>query len=87
MIISVAKKLKVIINENRLQILYLIKDKELSVGKIEENMQLSQSALSQHLAILREYDLVKTRRLSQTIFYQLKDKQIAKLLEFMEQVF
>jgi DNA-binding transcriptional ArsR family regulator len=87
MIISVAKKLKVISNENRLQILYLIKDKELSVGKIEENMQLSQSALSQHLAILREYDLVKTRRLSQTIFYQLKDKQIAKLLEFMEQVF
>jgi len=87
MIISVAKKLKVISNENRLQILYLIKDKELSVGKIEENMQLSQSALSQHLAMLREYDLVKTRRLSQTIFYQLKDKQIAKLLEFMEQVF
>jgi len=58
-------------NEKRLQILCLLADGERSVGEINDLLDLSQSALSQHLAVLREENLVKTRREAQTIFYSL----------------
>lgn len=60
--IKATKVLKAVANEKRLKILYNIKDKELSVGEIEKMVNLSQSALSQHLAILRADNIVKTRR-------------------------
>ena len=72
-----AKKLKAIANAKRLKILYhIIDDEELSVGRIEKLVELSQSALSQHLAVLREENIVKTRRSAQTIYYSIKDEKI-----------
>ena len=82
-----AQKLKALANVNRLKVLYLINDKELSVGNIEDAVGLSQSALSQHLAILRNYDIVKTRRSAQTIYYQLKDEKVRKIMELLQQIF
>lgn len=82
-----AQKLKALANVNRLKVLYLINDKELSVGNIEDAVGLSQSALSQHLAILRSYDIVKTRRSAQTIYYQLKDEKVRKIMELLQQIF
>ena len=82
-----AQKLKALSNENRLKVLYIIKDKELSVGEIEKSLNLSQSALSQHLAVLRNYDIVKTRRNAQTIFYQLKDDKIRMIIEFLAKLY
>lgn len=81
------KKLRAVANENRLQILYLIEDKELSVGAIEKELHLSQSALSQHLAVLRNYGIVKTRRHAQTIFYQLDDNRTRQIIELIERIF
>ncbi len=66
-----ARLLKALANEKRLQILCLLADGERSVGEINDLLDLSQSALSQHLAVLREEHLVKTRREAQTIFYSL----------------
>lgn len=63
--------LKALANEKRLQILCLLAGKELSVTQINQQLALSQSALSQHLAILRRDQLVNTRRESQTIYYSL----------------
>ncbi|MCA1771573.1 MAG: metalloregulator ArsR/SmtB family transcription factor [Halomonas sp.] len=63
--------LKALANEKRLQILCLLARKELSVTQINQQLALSQSALSQHLAILRRDQLVNTRRESQTIYYSL----------------
>lgn len=63
--------LKALANEKRLQILCLLAEKELSVTQINQQLSLSQSALSQHLAILRRDQLVNTRRESQTIYYSL----------------
>lgn len=83
----VAQKLKAIANENRLKVLYLIADKEMSVGEIEKEVHLSQSALSQHLAVLRNYDIVKTRRKAQTIFYQLKDEKMRQIIKFLNEIF
>lgn len=81
------KKLKAIANENRLRILYLIADRELSVGAIEKELHLSQSALSQHLAILRNYGVVKTRREAQTIFYQMNDDKTRQIIELIARIF
>lgn len=85
--IKATKVLKAVANEKRLKILYNIKDKELSVGEIEKMVNLSQSALSQHLAILRADNIVKTRRKAQTIFYQLKDEKTKSILKLLDNLF
>ncbi|MGL4900604.1 MAG: ArsR/SmtB family transcription factor, partial [Shewanella sp.] len=58
---SAAKWLKAIANPYRLMILCLLLDNELSVSELNATVPLSQSALSQHLAVLRAEDLVDTR--------------------------
>ena len=63
--------LKALANEQRLLVLCTLLDGAKSVGEINARVPLSQSALSQHLAVLRERGLVTTRRQSQTIHYAL----------------
>lgn len=82
-----ARLLKAIANEKRLKVLFHIAEKEASVGEIEKVVDLSQSALSQHLAILRAGRLVKTRRKAQTIFYSLRDEKTKKILDLLRQLF
>ena len=67
---SAASLLKALASPHRLQILCVLGEGELSVGALNERIALSQSALSQHLAVLRADGLVSTRRESQTIFYR-----------------
>lgn len=69
---SAAALLKALANPKRLQILCTLRDGELSVGALNARIPLSQSALSQHLAVLRSDGLVSTRRESQTIYYSLR---------------
>lgn len=67
---SAARLLKALANPHRLQVLCVLGDQELSVGELNERIPLSQSALSQHLKVLRQDGLVRTRRESQTVYYQ-----------------
>jgi ArsR family transcriptional regulator, virulence genes transcriptional regulator len=67
---AAATLLRSIANPHRLLVLCVLGDGELSVGALNERIPLSQSALSQHLAVLREEGLVETRRESQTIYYR-----------------
>lgn len=68
-----SRLLKALGNPQRLRVLCLLVDREMSVGQINEQLpDLSQSALSQHLAKLRDEGLVSTRRESQTIWYTLE---------------
>ncbi|MCW4151919.1 metalloregulator ArsR/SmtB family transcription factor [Halomonas sp. 18H] len=69
---QVSALLKAMANDNRLRILCLLAEGELSVSELNQQLVLSQSALSQHLAILRRAQLVTTRRDSQTIYYSLE---------------
>ncbi len=83
-ILSKSIILKAVGNAKRLEILHYINKKELSVSTLEEMVGLSQSALSQHLAVLRKAKVVKTRRSAQTIYYRVDNtvvKQILKILE------
>ena len=66
-----ARLLKVLANDKRLMLLCLLVEREHSVGELNARVALSQSALSQHLAVLREDGLVSTRREAQTIYYSL----------------
>lgn len=86
-ITKAAALLKTMANEKRLKILFHIADKELSVGEIEKLVNLSQSALSQHLAVFRAARIVKTRRKAQTIFYSLKDERLKEVLKLLERLF
>lgn len=69
---AAAGLLKALANPHRLRILCVLGEGELSVSALNERVPLSQSALSQHLAILRADGLVKTRRESQTIRYSVR---------------
>jgi DNA-binding transcriptional ArsR family regulator len=72
--------LKAMSNQYRLLILCQLHGGECSVGELERVVGLSQSALSQHLARLRRDDLVRTRRVAQTIYYSLKGEEVAAIL-------
>jgi len=69
-----AAVLKAMANPQRLKVLCLLAERELSVGQLENLVGLSQSALSQHLAKLRQDKLVRTRRERQTIYYALNGR-------------
>ena len=73
--------LKAMANDNRLRILCLLEGQELSVTELNRQLTLSQSALSQHLAILRRENLVSTRRASQTIYYSLNGESASTIIE------
>lgn len=79
--------LKLLANRHRLMILCSLGDGEKSVGELVEMAGLSQSALSQHLAKLRDHDLVRTRRQAQTIFYALSSTEVVALIELLESLF
>ena len=84
-----ASFLNLLANETRLLILCeLFENGEMSVGEIVDVADLSQSAVSQHLARLRAERLVKTRRVSQTIYYRLaRDPRIRRMLVLLKQLF
>jgi DNA-binding transcriptional ArsR family regulator len=82
-----ARFLAILGNGKRLAILCLLVDGEMSVGAIAEKVQLSQSALSQHLAKLRGEELVATRRVRQTIFYSCHSEQVREVLSTLDGLF
>lgn len=75
--------LKAMSNQHRLMILCQLSQGEMCVGELEEIIDLSQSALSQHLARLRRDKLVKTRRQAQTIFYSLDGEEAPSIIEVL----
>ena len=79
--------LKGLANESRLMIMCVLSEGEVSVGQLNQRINLSQSALSQHLAVLREKGLVQTRRESQTIFYRLADTAAMNIIELLHNVY
>jgi ArsR family transcriptional regulator, virulence genes transcriptional regulator len=75
-----ARLLKLLANDHRLIVLCRLSDEEMSVSELAEHVNLSQSALSQHLAKLRAEGLVATRRDAQTIYYRLASANALKLV-------
>lgn len=79
--------LKALANTSRLLILCQLADGEKSVGELERRVGLSQSALSQHLALLRRKGIVETRREAQSILYSLASKDAEAILTTLYRMF
>jgi DNA-binding transcriptional ArsR family regulator len=82
-----ARLLKALANEQRLHILCNLLDGPLSVGELHQRLDLSQSALSQHLALLRAMGLVDTRREAQTIHYSLPDGPVVRVMAVLQDIY
>ena len=83
----VAQRLSLLSNPNRLMILCKLAEGEQSVGALGAALDLSQSALSQHLAKLRTAGMVATRRERQTIHYRIDDPDTQALMRALYNVF
>lgn len=79
--------LKSLANESRLMIMCVLAEGECSVGALNKRIDLSQSALSQHLAILRDQGLVLTRRESQVIYYSLAETEAIDLINTLHDIY
>ncbi|AWB35771.1 transcriptional regulator [Orrella marina] len=80
--------LRMLGNEQRLHVLcLLLEHQELSVSQLLDHVPLSQSALSQHLAKMREEGLVNTRRVSQMIFYRIGDSKVERIIEVLKEMY
>jgi len=83
-----AALLRMLSNESRLLVLcHLAESGELPVGALVERIGLSQSALSQHLAKLREEGLVATRKEAQTVYYRICDPRARRILVLLHDIF
>lgn len=82
-----AQFLSAIGNGKRLAIMCYLTHGEMSVGEIAQKVQLSQSALSQHLAKLRNMGLVKTRRDRQMIYYSCSSPDMRRILLTVDDLF
>ncbi|MEQ8967829.1 MAG: metalloregulator ArsR/SmtB family transcription factor [Azospirillaceae bacterium] len=82
-----SRLLKAMSNERRLLILCHLAQGECSVGQLESVVGLSQSALSQHLARLRQDGLVATRRSAQTIYYSLAGDEARRIMQTLHDIY
>lgn len=83
-----AQLLRTMGNEHRLLVLcHLIGEGEMSVSALLDRVPLSQSALSQHLAKMREEGLVTFRRESQTLYYRVANPDVARVLLTLKEIF
>jgi len=78
-----AEMCKVFTSPKRLELLNLLRKKELSVGELTELAGISQSGVSQHLAILKGQDIVRARRVGSRIYYSLSDKRIGSAFDII----
>jgi ArsR family transcriptional regulator, virulence genes transcriptional regulator len=85
---AAAGLLRLMGNERRLVLLcHLVAEGEMGVGALAAAVGLSQPALSQHLALLRESGVVATRRESQAVFYRLADARAAAVLRLLRDLY
>lgn len=81
-----ASMCRVFSSAKRLEILNLLRDGELSVGKLAKLGKIPQANLSQHLSIMREKGIVNTRRAGVTIYYSLANPKIIKAFDIIREI-
>jgi DNA-binding transcriptional ArsR family regulator len=79
--------MKALAHPDRLAVLCRLTEGETSVGSLHQQVALSQSALSQHLAKLRHAGLVSARRDGQVMHYRIADERVAKVLDTLQDIY
>ena len=81
-----AEMCKVFSNPIRLEILNLLRDKELSVTELIEKTKLSQANISQHLSIMKSKGVVASNRKGKKIYYKLTNPKIIEAFDMIRQI-
>lgn len=79
--------LKQLANKTRLMVMCSLLKGEASVSELLSHIPVTQPVLSQHLALLRESEMVTTRREGQVIYYRLADERIRRTIELLYEFF
>lgn len=81
-----AEMCKVFSNSIRLEILNLLRDKEMSVTELIKKSELTQSNISQHLSIMKSKGIVESKRKGKNIYYRLTNPKIIKAFDILREV-
>ncbi len=81
-----AQVCKTLANPKRLEIIAVLKDGELSAGDIKDKLGITKANVSQHLALLRQQKVVKTRRDGVNIYYKINNPKITEACALMKEV-
>ena len=79
-IYDVADFFKVFGDSTRIKLLHLLLEREMCVGDIADRLDMTQSAVSHQLRVLRQNDLVKFRKEGKTVYYSLDDSHVENVL-------
>ena len=82
-----ARALKAMAHPLRLKILCLVNNQELSVLEIVEAVGTTQSNVSQHLAVLRDHGILKSRKEANKVFYRVEDPRVLKMIALTREIF
>ena len=82
-----AELFKTLSHASRIRILDALRNGEMTVGDIQDELKMEQSSVSQHLAILRSRDFVHSRREGTSVFYSVSDPAIWKLLDIARDIY
>lgn len=80
------KTLKALADPTRREILSLLKNSKLSAGEIAEHFDITAAAISRHLSILKEADLVQDTREGKYIFYELNASVLEEILLWISEL-
>ncbi|MEX1137776.1 MAG: metalloregulator ArsR/SmtB family transcription factor [Bacteroidota bacterium] len=81
-----AEVCKTLSHAKRLEILSILRDHEMTVGKIVRKMKISKSNMSQHLAVMRNAGILNSRRDGQNVFYRISNSKVTKACDLMREV-
>lgn len=84
---EVTELLKIMAHPERMMVLCQLIEGEVAVAQLQQASLLSQSALSQHLALLRKQRLISARKRSQQVFYSLADHRVKQLIASLQRIF
>jgi ArsR family transcriptional regulator len=74
-------------NPTRIAIVELLRDGELSAGKLIEKLGIEQANASQHLAVLRAKQIVVSRKVGNQVFYSIRDHALIEVLDILRRYF
>jgi ArsR family transcriptional regulator len=82
-----AEFFKALAHPVRIHILELLRTGELSVTELQEKLEIEPSSVSQQLAVLRNKNIVESRKAGTSVYYTVRDPEIFELLDVMRRIF
>jgi DNA-binding transcriptional ArsR family regulator len=82
-----AEFFKAMAHPARVHILELLKGGELNVTDLQDRLGIESSSVSQHLSVLRQRNIVTSRKSGTTVYYRLRDPEVLQLFEVIRRIF